>query len=60
MRYAAAVDGSTGLLHLSDEAGGIEASVAPAHGAELSSLRYRHEGEYIEALYRGNDFTEPE
>ncbi|MGD8237778.1 MAG: hypothetical protein PVH68_04460, partial [Armatimonadota bacterium] len=59
MRYAAAVDDSTGLVLLGDGEGGIQASVAPAHGAELSSLRYRHEGEYIETLYRGNDFTEP-
>lgn len=60
MRYSTAIDGSTGLVRLSDENAGLQASVAPARGAELSSLRYRFQGDWVETLYRANEFTEPD
>ena len=60
MRYSTAFDEDTGLVHLCDEQAGIRACVAPAHGAEVSSLQYRFGGEYLETLYRANDFTPPE
>ena len=45
------------VIELVDNDAGLVASIAPGYGGELSSLRYRHEGNWLELLYRGNDFT---
>jgi len=45
------------LLVLRDEVAGLEAAVAPSKGGELSSLRVRHRGQWIELLYRARDYT---
>lgn len=55
---AAAQGGSRpALLVLRDNARGIEASTAPSEGGELSSFRVRRHGQWIELLYRANDYT---
>jgi galactose mutarotase-like enzyme len=46
------------LVVLRDEATGIEAAIAPAKGGELSSLRVRHKGQWIETLYRARDYSD--
>ena len=50
---AAAVE----LIILRDEAGGLEAAVAPGRGGELSGLRILHEGVWIETLHHARDYT---
>ena len=45
------------LLALRDERAGIEAAVAPSKGGELSGLAVRRNGEWIETLYRGRDYS---
>lgn len=45
------------LIVLRDEAGGIEAAVAPARGGELSGLRVRHDGQWIETLQFARDYS---
>lgn len=55
---AASIDTSrTELLVLRDEAGGIEAAVAPSKGGELSGLRVRHGGDWIETLQLARDYA---
>lgn len=49
---------SQGLL-LTDHHHGLQATIAPAKGAEISSLRVRWQDRWIETLYRANDFTPP-
>lgn len=46
-----------GFIVLHDETGGMEAAVAPASGGELSSLRLRYRGRWIEFLYRARDYS---
>ncbi len=46
------------LLTIRDEAGLMEAAIAPERGAELTSLKVRFGGEWIELLWRANDFSE--
>ncbi|MDP6507195.1 MAG: hypothetical protein QF886_26445, partial [Planctomycetota bacterium] len=48
---------SVDVVQLCDEVTGIRACVAPARGAELSSMQIKHEDEWIELLYRANDFS---
>lgn len=45
------------LLVLRDESGGIEAAVAPSKGGELSGLRVRHGGDWIETLQLARDYA---
>lgn len=46
------------LIVLRDEQAGVEASLAPAVGGELGSLRVRFsDGEWIETLRRGGDYS---
>jgi len=47
----------TEVIELRDEQAGLAACVAPQHGAELSSLKLRWRGKWLELLYRGNDFS---
>ncbi|MXY71139.1 MAG: hypothetical protein F4Y47_21625 [Acidobacteriia bacterium] len=55
---AASVDASAvELIVLRDEAGGIEAAIAPAKGGELSGLRVRHDGQWIETLQFARDYA---
>lgn len=46
------------LLRLAAEGDRIDATVAPQRGAELTSLRAKFRGRWIELLWRANDFTE--
>ncbi len=51
------VDASrTELVVLRDEGGGIEAAIAPTKGGELSGLRVRHDGGWIETLWLARDY----
>ncbi len=55
---AASVDESrTELIVLRDEEGGVEAAIAPSKGGELSGLRVRHAGEWIETLHLARDYA---
>lgn len=45
------------LLVITDSARGIEASVAPEEGGELSSFRVRRQGQWIELLHRAGDYS---
>lgn len=58
-RYQAETHGD-GLILLRDNRDGLEARIAPQHGGELCSLRYRLGGEWIELLYRACDYTQQE
>lgn len=48
------------LIVLRDDEGGLEASVCPSQGGELSSLRLRHKGQWAELLYRAADYRPAE
>ena len=55
---AASVDASAvELIVLRDEVGGIEAAVAPAKGGELSGLKIRHDGQWIETLQLARNYA---
>ncbi len=55
---AQSIDGSeTGLIVLRDEAGGIEAAIAPSKGGELSGLRVMHDGNWLETLQLARDYS---
>lgn len=57
-RYAISMQESpTALAVLKDEAGGMEASVAPGAGGELCGLRYKFKDEWVELIYRACDYT---
>src|SRR5215813_5130851 len=45
------------LIVLRDSASGLEAAVAPAEGGELSSLRVRFRGRWVELIYRARDYS---
>src|SRR4051794_5089599 len=48
------------VIVLHDEEGGLEASICPSQGGELSSLRLRHKGQWQELLYRALDYSQSE
>lgn len=48
------------ICELADHEAGILAQIAPASGGELSGLQARHGDEWLELLYRANDFSETE
>jgi galactose mutarotase-like enzyme len=52
-----ALAASPRIVVLRDDAAGIEAAVAPSEGGELSSLRVRFRGSWIELLYRARDYS---
>ena len=55
---ATSVDASaTELIVLRDYQGGIEAAIAPSKGGELSGLRIRHEGDWLETLQLARDYA---
>ena len=55
---ATSIDASkTELLVLRDDTGGIEAAIAPSRGGELSGLRVRYGGDWIETLQLARDYT---
>ena len=45
------------LLVLRNDRDGVEASIAPAKGGELSGLRVRFQDQWIETLYLGRDYS---
>ncbi|MBK9169957.1 MAG: hypothetical protein IPM24_21190 [Bryobacterales bacterium] len=45
------------LIVLADEQAGLEAAIAPDQGGELTSLRVRRQGEWIETLHRARDYS---
>lgn len=55
---ATSLDASaTELIVLRDEQAGIEVAVAPSRGGELAGLSVRRDGNWIETLYRGRDYS---
>lgn len=55
---AASIDSSAvELIVLRDEVGGLEAAIAPSKGGELSGLRVRHAGRWIETLQLARDYS---
>lgn len=54
---AAGGSGSPPVVVLRDNTAGVEAAVAPSEGGELSSLRVKHRGEWIELIYRARDYS---
>ena len=52
----AAGSGSPKVVVLRDDTAGVEAAVAPSEGGELTSLRVKFRGAWIELLYRARDY----
>ena len=50
-------DSQVELVVLRDESGGLEAAIAPVKGGELSGLRVRHRGEWLETLQLARDYA---
>lgn len=48
--------GSPQVIVIRDNAAGVEAAVAPSEGGELSSLRVKFRGAWVELLYRARDY----
>ena len=44
------------LVHLTLPGGGLQAYIAPGHGADLAGLQVRQRGRWSELLYRGMDY----
>ena len=59
-RYSGRMASEAGVdyVFLSDELAGIEVAVAPAQGGELSGLRVRFNGDWIELIHRARDYRE--
>lgn len=55
-RELASGAGSPQVIVLRDNAAGLEAAVAPSQGGELTSLRVKFKGKWIELLYRARDY----
>ncbi len=55
-REAAGGAGSPQVIVLRDVAAGLEAAIAPSKGGELTSLRVRFNGKWVELLYRARDY----
>lgn len=49
--------GTPGVVVLRDDVGGVEASVAPSEGGELSSLRVKVQGQWTEFLFHARDYS---
>jgi galactose mutarotase-like enzyme len=45
------------LVVLRDNAGGLEAAIAPSEGGELSGLRVRFQNRWVELMYRARDYS---
>jgi galactose mutarotase-like enzyme len=52
---AAGTEGAQ-LVRLSVSGAQLQAYIAPAHGADLAGLEVRHDGGWVELLYRGLDY----
>ena len=48
--------GSPEVIVLRDNAAGLEAAIAPSQGGELTSLRVRFRGAWVELLYRAREY----
>jgi galactose mutarotase-like enzyme len=60
-RYTVSREPSSGadspqVIVLRDDAAGIEAAISPSQGGELTSLRVRFKGNWVELLYRARDY----
>jgi galactose mutarotase-like enzyme len=53
----AGAPGSPKVVVIRDDGAGVEAAVAPSEGGELSSLRVKFHGQWVELLYRARDYT---
>ncbi len=49
--------GAAELIVLRDDVGGVEAAIAPHQGAELSGLRVRWDGSWLETLQLARDYS---
>jgi galactose mutarotase-like enzyme len=49
--------GEIPLKVLRDEQAGLEVAIAPTKGGEITSLRYRFKGNWIETLYLARDYS---
>ena len=49
--------GTPEVIVIRDNTAGIEAAVAPTEGGELSSLRVKVNGKWVELLYRARDYA---
>ena len=49
-------EASPQVIVLRDNTAGVEAAVAPSQGGELTSLRVRFHGHWVELLYRARDY----
>ncbi len=47
-----------GFLTLTDDTGGLQATMNPQAGGELCGLRFRFRGEWVELLHRACDYAE--
>jgi gluconolactonase len=56
-REPAAGPGSPEIIVLRDAEAGVEAAIAPSEGGELSSLRVRYRGQWVELVYRARDYS---
>ena len=56
LAVAAGGPASPRVVVLRDDAAGMEAAVAPSEGGELTSLRVRFRGAWVELLYRARDY----
>jgi galactose mutarotase-like enzyme len=54
---SATPDGKVKLIVLRDDEAGVEISIAPEKGGEMSSLRVRRGDEWVETLYLANDYA---
>ena len=45
------------LLILFDSAAGVEAAIAPEKGGELSGLKVKHDGDWMETIYLARDYA---
>jgi galactose mutarotase-like enzyme len=45
------------LITLKDREGTIEVSLAPSKGAEVCSIKVKHQGQWVETLYRACDYS---
>jgi galactose mutarotase-like enzyme len=55
-RELASGDGSPQVIVIRDNRAGLEAAIAPSQGGELTSLRVKFKGTWVELLYRARDY----
>src|ERR1039458_7506187 len=55
-RELASGAGSPQVIVIRDNTAGLEAAIAPSQGGELTSLRVKFKGTWVELLYRARDY----